>query len=511
MKRFWLFISGIFMLGGLIIAGLAFLIVLNQNPIPAKRLTTNMEHMNTVIDKQLSGIKPEVIKGKEHLIKEKSIQELQENIAAGTITYEDITAYYLYQIKETDQIKSGTNAISEINPNAIHEARKCDESKDNNQQMFGMPILIKENVNTNNMPTSAGTVALKNFIPKDNAPFVNQLKENGAIILGKTNLSELSYWLDKDAPSGFSAKNGQTLNPFKPGELSPSGSSSGSAVAMATDLAATSIGTETVGSIVSPASANSVVGFKPSRQRISNEGVVPISSRLDTVGPITRTVEDALITYNAATENQIKISLDKNYLKDKKIGIGIESGSENDVFVDNLTQSLQAMGVKVIQVEVDSSQIDADFIMKNDFEASFTEYLTEYDTPIKTLNELIAFNKRDTHSRIPYGQDLLQKSLNFKHRDNKKAEKIVKQAEDELNKLLDEYQLNALVSMNEKNVLLSAVAGAPELSVPFGLIDEIPVGATFYCAPDMDEELIKIGYSFEQHTELREIPSLKKD
>lgn len=500
MKKIILWILGITSLI-VLIGGVGFYYYI-QSLLQAKeeKISYRNDKIIDAIDKQLVGIDIELVKSKASFIEQKSIEEIKDNLSSGNISYQELMAYYLINIKEKDQNKDGNNSISEINEGAMEEAKVFDENRDD-RPLAGIPVLLKENINTNNMPTSAGSYALKDFIPNKNAPVVDKLIENGAIILGKTNLSEMSYYMSQKNPSGYSSKKGQTTNPFNPLVLSPLGSSSGSAVAMATDMAVSSLGTETAGSIVAPASINSVVGYKPSRGNVSGEGVIPITYSLDTVGPITKTVEDALLTYNAITDKKIEIELNKDALKGKKVGV-VKS---DDAFDKALTEKLREFGAEVDIVEVDISKIDLEFILSNDFKKDLNHYLETYNAPIKSLDELVAFNKEDKEVRMKYGQTYLENSLNPK-RDDKRVEDIINLSKDILNKTIDDNKFDVLVFKDNNIASLAAGAGAPEVSIPFGLINNAPVGATFFGKAGDDANVLKLAYSFEQLTKLRQIP-----
>ncbi|MFS0780161.1 amidase family protein [Bacillus sp. 1P06AnD] len=194
------------------------------------------------IDKQIKGLDMEKLrKDKEKYVIEKNIEDLQKAVKDGLLTYEEITAIYLHRIQMLDQNKKGFNSVVEINPKAIQEAREMDRRRTSlsgnvNSPLFGLPVMLKDNINTSDMPTSAGAVAFADFMPKDDAPLVKELKAQGAIILGKNNLSKFAYFVSSIMPSGYSGKKGQTLNPFGPLKISPSGSSSGSAVAVTANL-----------------------------------------------------------------------------------------------------------------------------------------------------------------------------------------------------------------------------------------------------------------------------------
>ena len=234
---------------------------------------------------------------------EKTIPEIQQSIIEGKLSHEELVLFYLYRIKKYDRENDlSLNSVIALNPTVLEEAIKMDHNKTkiDPYSMYGMPILLKDNIDAKGMPTTAGAVAFKDN-NADDSFIVKRLKENGALILGKANLSEWAYFFCGDCPSGYSAVGGQTLNPYGRKKLDTGGSSSGSGVSMAANFAAAAIGTETSGSILSPSSANSVVGLKPTIGLLSRSGIVPISSTLDTPGPMTRSVVDNAILLNALT------------------------------------------------------------------------------------------------------------------------------------------------------------------------------------------------------------------
>ena len=234
-------------------------------------------------------------------ILEQDIPTLQKHITDDKFNYQELTKFYLYRIRKFDRENSlSLNSVIAINPNAIEQAKKMDLAQFElaPHPIYGMPILLKDNVNASDMATTAGSVALKdNFV--EDAFIVSQLKSKGALILGKANLSEWAYFFCGDCPSGYSAIGGQTLNPYGRRIFDTGGSSSGSGVSVAANFCAAAIGSETAGSILSPASQNSTVGLKPTIGLVSRSGIVPISSTLDTAGPITRTVMDNAILLDA--------------------------------------------------------------------------------------------------------------------------------------------------------------------------------------------------------------------
>ncbi|WP_243095330.1 amidase family protein [Lachnotalea sp. AF33-28] len=255
----------------LALAALGVVLYIKKNAPPGEEwISYHSGEVTDTIDRQLEGLDAEeIVWEKGSYVIEKSIQEIQEAVRAEKISYEELTAICLYRIKTFDQCEKGYNSVISVNPDAMAEARQKDENRKQNPEIpsdiYGIPVMLKDNINTADMPTSAGAEAFSDFYPSADAGLVKALKDNGAIILGKNNLSEFANYVSNIMPSGYSGSKGQTTNPFGPLKISPSGSSSGSAVAVTANLTPVSIGTETDGSIVAPAAANSTVGFKPSR------------------------------------------------------------------------------------------------------------------------------------------------------------------------------------------------------------------------------------------------------
>ena len=238
------------------------------------------------------------------LILERDIAAIQQSVANGDLSYAELTTFYIYRIRSIESDDSRfINAVISLNPDAINRARRLDQQREqgrvvSNSSMFGIPVLLKDNIGFAELPTTAGAIAMQDNLSA-NAFITDRLIENGAVILGKANLSEWAYFFCNSCPSGYSAAGGQTLNPYGRKLFGTGGSSSGSGAAMAANLATVAIGSETSGSILSPASANSSVGLKPTTGSLSRSGIVPISATLDTAGPITRNVADAVALFNA--------------------------------------------------------------------------------------------------------------------------------------------------------------------------------------------------------------------
>lgn len=467
----------------------------------------NQSKVVQMIDAQLNDVDIDSIREKKSLIVEKSIVDLRKLIVNESLSYVDLTAFYLDRIRQIDQTESGTNSIVEVNPNAIQEAKVLDSQKtQSNSILHGMPITLKDNINAVGMPMSAGTYILKDYIPKEDAPLVKQLKNEGAIILAKTNLSELANFTSPKTPSGYSSKSGQTRNPFGPLKMSPLGSSSGSAVSITENIGVLSIGTETTGSIIAPSFINSVVGMKPTRSYGLTSGIFPLSSSLDVPGPIAKYVEDVAIAYNGmSAESAGKVdlsSLDTEGLRGKNIGV-IKNNNEKN---DELIEKLQQLGANTIEIEIDSQNINNFEIILNDFKFDVSDFARRYKLPFDTLSDLIAFNRKDLKRRARYGQIYLEEANDITQRDMEKSKMQIAEAKKILKNAIVDNKLDALVFFDGDEVSIPAVAGYPVITVPFGLTnDNQPLGVSFIGDELKDVDLIKIAFSFEQGTKLRQI------
>lgn len=408
-----------------------------------------------------------------------------------------------------DVCDSGLNAISEVNSHALAEARRCDEQKylANNHPLFGIPVTYKENILTKDLATSAGTIAFSKYIGDEDAGIVQKLSSAGAILLGKTNLSELANFMDPTMPSGYSSKHGQTLNPYGPLRISPLGSSSGAGSSIAANISAIAIGSETTGSITAPAAFQSLVGYKPSKGALPETGVFPLSSSLDVVGPITKTVKDAILVYNASSHlAKIDVlALNQASLARRRIGL-VKS---DHPMQDELRQVLAALEAVVVDVEFDERGIDNLQIINHDLFTDFKNFTTRYHYPIQNLADLVSFNQKNLQQNARYGQRLIEEASNYQTPDKLFITQQIELARKRLNQLRQAYQLSAFVSFNYDKVLLPAVGSYPELTVPFAFDAQgVPQGATFIGFKDEVAELLTLGYAFEQATKARRQPDL---
>jgi len=362
------------------------------------------------------------------LIFEQDITYIQSQIQSGALTYEKLTQWYLYRIAKFENDPDlFLNAIIAINPNAVAEARNRDKNiSTKDHPIFGMTILLKDNINAEGMTTSAGAHVLRNNMASD-AFIVERLKEKGAIIIGKANLSEWANFLFLGGPNGFSAVGGQTLNPYGRKIFDTGGSSSGSGAGMAANYAAAAVGTETSGSILSPSCKNSIIGLKPTTGLLSRTGIVPLSSTFDTPGPMTRNVMDNAIMLSAksgedtsdiATRNNPK---NRKYWEDLKSGSlqGLRFGVNKELMSDSIykltVQKIETLGG--ITIEYEHPRIISEGfsnLLRADMDIDLAAYLDSYlpkDFPYQSVSDIVEYNLGDTLIRIPYGQARLEAIL----------------------------------------------------------------------------------------------------
>lgn len=461
------------------------------------------------------------------LIFNQDIPTMQSHIVNGKLTYKKLTQWYLYRIVkfESDSSKF-TNAVISLNPNAVQEAIKKDKERGALQHpIFGMPILIKDNIGSDGMPTTAGAVAfLDNNAP--DAFIVKQIKSKGGIILGKTNLSEWANFLCGVCPNGYSAVGGQTLNAYGRGKIDTGGSSSGSGVAMAANYAAAAIGTETSGSILSPASSSSLVGLKPTVGLLSRGGIVPISSTLDTPGPMTRNITDNAILLSAMTGEDPKDIATKNNPKDRiyfedlsgNSLSGIRFGAFKNFMEDELYQiaieQIKTLGGEVIEFEAPKIELRKFLTLLNgDMFVDLPDYIENYASEkvkVKNNADVMMFNLQDSTKRSPYGQARFEGVVNenvskgeldvvryFLHTEGKRYFETP----------MDSLNLDAVLSINNYSAGFAAVAKYPAITIPMGYAEgNQPAGITLIVRPFEEGKLLKMGYVYEQATKLRKPP-----
>lgn len=457
---------------------------------------------------------------------EKNILDIQEAIRNKELSYKQLTQWYLYRILEFESVKdSALHAIIDINPNAVKQAQELDDDQ-GSHPIYGMPILLKDNINTLDMPTTAGAHVLKDNNTED-AFIVNQMKKRGAIILGKLNLSEWAYFFCSGCPLGYSAIGGQTLNPYGRKVFETGGSSAGSGVATAANYAVATVGTETSGSILSPSSQNSVVGMKPTIGKLSRSGIVPISSTLDTPGPMTKNVIDNAILLSAmmgkddadsysSVANQSQIDFNKikrGGLKGRRIG-AFKYLMDSDSIYNLTIDKLKKYGADI--VEVDQTEVEfngfltlLNIDMKNDLPIYLKEYADEKISQ-RSIDDIIKYNLQDTAGYMPYGQQLFEGIAN----DTTSAsdyEKIKSDLMENGRKYFEEqmqkYNLEGVVSINNYHAGYAAVAHYPCLTVPMGYKDSgEPISLTFIARPFNEQNLLQWAFDFELQSNMRKPP-----
>jgi len=497
--------------------------VLDSKYINASQLWATFEsQLKNFSETQYNNLKP--------LIIEQDIPTLQKHIADGKLSYEQLTKFYLYRIRKFDRENElSLNSVIALNPNVIEEAKKADKTRfvDTPHPIFGMPILLKDNINASGMPTTAGAVALQNNLAED-AFVVQQLKKQGAIILGKTNLSEWAYFFCGDCPSGYSAIGGQTLNPYGRRIFDTGGSSSGSGVAMAANFAVAAVGSETSGSILSPSSSNSIVGLKPTIGLVSRSGIVPISSTLDTAGPMTKNVIDNAIVLDAMFGEDLSDSksiyalwLNGFYYEDlpqSKSLIGKRFGAFERLMSDSLylnaLEDLKKLGATIVEVEEGARRLNNFTSLLNlDMKKDLPQYLEKYantSIEVKSVSDVIEFNKTDSLEIMPYGQKLFIGIVT-----DKGDEAFLASVKDSLNYLgkiffdapFKANKLDGFLSINNYHAGLAAVAEYPALTVPMGYeTNGKPKGLTFIGKRLSEKQLLEYAYAFEQATKKRKAP-----
>ncbi|HEU4871630.1 MAG TPA: amidase [Pyrinomonadaceae bacterium] len=486
---------------------------------------------------------------------ELTISDLQQGLQSGKYTSRELVEKYSDRISEIDKKGPALNSVIEMNPDAEKIATALDrerKEKGSRGPLHGVPILIKDNIDTQDrMMTTAGSLALIGAKPARDAFVAQRLREEGAVILGKTNLSEWANFRSTKSSSGWSARGGQTRNPYAL-DRNPCGSSSGSGVAVAANLCAAAIGTETDGSIVCPSSANSLVGIKPTVGLIRGAGIIPIAHSQDTAGPMTRTVRDGAILLGvlASTNPREHTStnrlpapvdytkyLDKDGLRGMRLGVARKHFGFNDR-VDKLMNDLLAEMKKLGAVLVDPADIptsgkfdDSEFeVLLYEFKADLNAYLAGLgpQAPVHSLKDVIEFNEKNRDREMPYfGQDIMIKAeakgpLTSKAYIQALRKNHLLTRSQGIDFVMKKHRLNAMVAptggppwptdwINGDHFSggyssASAVAGYPHITVPAGYVFGLPVGISFFGGAKSEPTLIKIAYAFEQATKSRRPP-----
>ncbi|WP_323789405.1 amidase family protein [Psychroserpens sp.] len=488
------------------------------------------EEIWQTLDKQLADFSEEKYIALKSLIIDQDIPTLQKHILDGKLSYETVVKFYLFRIKTFDRENDlSLNSVISLNPKAIEEAIKKDRellNKKIKHPIFGMPILLKDNVNAADMPTTAGSLALQKNLTSD-AFITSSLKESGAIILGKANLSEWAYFFCGECPSGYSAIGGQTLNPYGRRIIDTGGSSSGSGVAVSANFCAAAVGSETAGSILSPASQNSAVGLKPTVGILSRTGIVPISSTLDTPGPITKNVMDNAIVLDAmkgfdkADFKSIMYNLDAkqyfnnlsgDHLKGKRFG-AFKELMEDSLYV-NAIDVLKKKGAVIIEINEEKIELPnflrlLNLDMKVDLAAYFKTSAGK-DLTYNSIEDVMDFNKINSEKAMPYGQKLFEgvsKDTSTKE-EFESIKKVLKANGKQFFDIpMENQNLDGILSINNYHAAEAAVAEYPALTVPMGYTREgVPEGLTFISKSLSEYSLLQWAYAYEQASKMRVAP-----
>lgn len=465
------------------------------------------------------------------LVLEQDIPTIQNAVKKGKFSYTELILFYLHRIYQYELNRATTlNTIIALNPNILDEAKQLDANADGHHPIYGMPILLKDNIGTSGMNTTAGATALKDN-QTDDAFIVERLKDNGALILGKVNLSEWANFIC-ECPNGQSAVGGQTLNPYGRRVFDTGGSSAGSGTSVAANYAVAAVGTETSGSILSPSGQNSVVGMKPTIGLLSRTGIVPISSTLDTPGPMTKSVIDngilldAMRGFDIEDEKSVKADWDENWyakevgLQGKKFG-AFKNYMKNDSIYRETMEQLKAAGATIIEFEPPEVNFDGFLSILNiDMKIGLPSYIERQvkDTnlvAIRSVQDVVEFNQKDSLTRIPYGQPRLDGIL----ADTTSAEglKAIKQrtrmaGRTYFNTPMNDYDLDAVLSINNYDAGAAAVAEYPALTVPMGYkVSGEPINLTFIGKQFQEGKLYALGAAFESLIQARKIPKAYMD
>jgi amidase len=490
-------------------------------------------------------------------LEEATIADLQAGMAAGRMTARSITQQYLDRIAQLDRKGPTLRHVLETNPDALTIADSLDRERKAGKvrgPLHGIPILLKDNIDTaDRMTTTAGSMALAGSIPLQDAFIAARLRAAGAILLGKTNLSEWANFRSSHSSSGWSGRGGQAKNPYVL-DRNPCGSSSGSGGAVSANLSALAIGTETDGSIVCPSSANGVVGIKPTLGLVSRAGIIPIAHNQDTAGPMARTVRDAAIllgviagvdprdsaTSASSGRGQADYTqfLDASGLRGARIGVVRKHFGFNDAVDALMTSAIDVMKqqgaviVDPVEIVTEGKFDDSEFdVLLYEFKADLNAYLAGLGpkAPVRTLKDIIDYNDAHKDQEMPYfGQDIMIKA----QAKGPLTEKAYLDALANDQKLSREQGIDAAMDKNKLDALItptggpawitdlitgdhfgggystaSAVAGYPHITVPAGFTHSLPVGISFFGRAYSEAALIKIAYAYEQATKHRRAPT----
>ena len=492
------------------------------------------------------------------ILPEWTISDLQERLESGELTARRLAELYSERISEVDKNGPYLNSVIEMNPDALEIADTLDDERKAGKirgALHGIPILIKDNIDTaDRMQTTAGSLALEGHIASKDAFIVKQLRKAGALILGKTNLSEWANFRGKRSVSGWSSRGGLTRNPYAL-DRTACGSSSGSGAAVAANLCAAAVGTETDGSIICPAQTNGIVGIKPTLGLLSRSGIIPIAHSQDTAGPMARTVADAAILLgamagvdgqDAATKGSKKRggssysrALDLDGLQGARIGVARNMAGTNPRVIKILEHCIEVLK-HLGAVVIDPADVpNFDKFEKTEFEVLHYEFKTDLNKYLKTVDgscrihsmeDVIRFNEENSHKVMPYfGQEHMltaqeSKSLREKKYRDALARNLRLTRKEGIDVAMRKHKLDAIIvpsggpawlidlvdgdssNWDMESTSPAAVAGYPHITVPAGFIFGLPVGLSFFAGAWQEPALIKFAYAFEQATQYRRQP-----
>ena len=523
----------------------------------ASLLTTACNNSNKT-DETKSLLESDNDSSDDFILDETTISDLRDKLKSGEFTSEQLVKLYLKRIELIDKNGFELKSVIEINSDALSIAKTLDNEMTKGKirgPLHGIPVLIKDNIDTaDKMQTTAGALAMSGNIAQHDAFIVNKLREAGAVILGKTNLSEWANFRSNQSTSGWSSRGGQTKNPYIL-DHNPCGSSAGSGVAVAANLCVVAVGTETDGSVVCPASVNGIVGIKPTVGLVSRSGIIPISKTQDTAGPMARTVKDAAIllgvlvgidSKDAVTNESMGKSftdytpfLNASALKGKRIGVERKLQGKNQ-YMHQLQQNaidlIKKQGAIVIEIDyldkINELGGDEFEVMQYEFKEGVNAYLSTSNAKVKNLKEVIDFNIANQDKAMPYfKQETLISSNEKKGLDDPKYLQALNKSHLGTRKILDDVintnKLDAICGLTMGpacsidsiygdrwgDVFLTmpaAASGYPHITVPCGMVYDLPVGFSFFGAAYTEPKLIGIAYAYEQASKKRIKPTFKK-
>ncbi|HVS60688.1 MAG TPA: amidase [Gemmatimonadaceae bacterium] len=488
---------------------------------------------------------------------EATLADLQSAMASGRMTARSIAQQYIDRIHALDRTGPTLRSVLEINPDALSIADTLDRERKAGRvrgPLHGIPILVKDNIGTaDRMTTTAGSYALAGSIPLQDATIAARLRAAGAILLGKTNLSEWANFRSTHASSGWSGRGGQVRNPYVL-DRNPCGSSSGSGAAVSANMCALAVGTETDGSIVCPSSANGIVGIKPTLGLVSRAGIIPIAHSQDTAGPMARTVRDAAILLNVLAgvdprdhatssssghgQSDYTTFLDPNGLRGARIGVARTKffgySDVTDKLINDAIDAMKAQGAVIVDpanIETAGKFDDSEFdVLLYEFKADLNNYLASLGpkAPVKSLQDIIDYNDRHKDQEMPFfGQEIMLQAqakgpLTEKKYLDELASNLKMSRTDGIDATMDKYKLDAIVAptgnpawttdlingdhFSGASATPAAVAGYPNINVPAGFSHNLPVGISFFGRAYSEPTLIKLAYSYEQSTKHRRAP-----